>query len=256
MSVERHQMHEGDVGAYLLRALSDVEEQRFEKHLEECVVCQDEVSRLRLAVDALPRSVHPVAPPPSLKASLMAEVERDVLEVEDAAGVSRHPSAFARMRRRVGGAGAALGSLRPTMAWVSASVVLLVGVLSGAAGLYALTDATRGPSLEPSRSMVAQVDKTRVPFASGSLVVPPGGQDGAVLRVHGMPELEADSVYQVWVRRDGEVISQSLFHVGDSGDGAAAVTEQLRDADLVMVTRESAGGAKAPTEKPVLSVKL
>lgn len=253
MSVESHQMHEKDVGAYLLSALSDVEEQRFEAHLEECVVCQDEVSRLRTAVNALPRSVYPVTPPSSLKASLMAEVERDVRERDEAAGVSRRPSAFARMRRRLSGAGAAFGSLRPTVAWVSASVLLLVGAVSGAAGLSALTDNTND---ESSKSVVAQVDKTRVPFGSGSLVVPEGGHEGGVLRVHGMPELESDSVYQAWVRRGGEVISQSLFHVGENGDGAAAVTEDLQDVDEVMVTRESAGGAKAPTEEPVLSVKL
>ncbi len=256
MSVERHQIYQDDVGAYLLGALSNVEEQRFEKHLEECVVCQDEVSRLRPAVDAIPRSVSPVNPPSSLKASLMAEVERDVLEREEREELSRRPGALSRMRRGLRGAGAAFGSLRPTVAWVSASVVLLVGVVSGAAGLYAFTEATRGPSGETFESMIAQVDKTRLPFGSGSLVVPAGRREGAVLRVHGMPELEANSVYQVWVRRKGEVISQSLFHVGESGDGAAAVTEDLQDADLVMVTRESAGGAKAPSEKPVLSVKL
>jgi anti-sigma factor RsiW len=253
MSVQRHQMHEEDVGAYLLRALPDVEQRRFEMHLEECVVCQDEVSRLRPAVNALPRSVYPMTPPRSLKAGLMAEVERDVREREEAAGVSRRSSPFAGMRRRLAGVGGAFGSLRPTVAWVSASVVLLVGVVSGAAGLYAVTDVTDEPS---SRSVVAQVDKTRVPFGSGSLVVPDVRQEGAVLRVHGMPELEDDSVYQLWVRRDGEVISQSLFHVGENGDGAAAVTESLEDVDVVMVTRESAGGAKAPSEKPVLSVKL
>ncbi len=250
MSVERHQIHEEDVGAYLLRALSDVEQRRFEAHLENCVVCQDEVSRLRPAVNALPRSVHPIAPPLSLKAKLMAEVERDVRERQEAAGVSRRPGAFAGVRRRLGGA---FGSLRPTMAWVSASVVLLVGAASGAAGLYALTEATNE---ETPRSVVAQVDKTRVPFGSGSLVVPDGDQEGAVLQVHGMPELEGDSVYQLWVRRDGEVIPQSLFHVGENGAGAAAVIEKLQDVDVVMVTRESAGGAKAPSEKPVLSVKL
>ncbi len=253
MSVERHQMHEEDVGAYLLRALSDVEQRRFEAHLEGCVVCQDEVSRLRPAVHALPRSVHPMTPPRSLKAGLMAEVERDVREREEAAGVSRRSSPFARTRRRLGGVGGAFGSLRPTVAWVSASVVLLVGVVSGAAGLYALNDVTSG---ESTRSVVAKVDKTRVPFGSGSLVVRDGPQEGAVLQVHGMPELEGDSVYQLWVRREGEVFSQSLFHVGQNGDGAAAVTEDLQDVDEVMVTRESAGGAKAPSEKPVLSVKL
>ena len=253
MSVERHQMHEEDIGAYLLSALSDVEEQRFEEHLEECVVCQDEISRLRPAVNALPRSVSPVTPPSSLKASLMAEVERDVRDRDEAAGVSRRTDPFVRMSRRLGGAAAAFGGLRPTVAWVSASVILLVGVAGGAAGLSALTDTGDG---ESSKSVVAQVDKTRVPFGSGSLVVPEGGEGGGVLRVHGMPELEGDSVYQAWVRRDGEVISQSLFHVGENGDGAAAVTEDLRDVDEVMVTRESAGGAKAPSEEPVLSVKL
>ncbi len=253
MSAERHQMHEGEIGAYLLRALSEVEEQRFESHLEECVVCQDEVSRLRPAVNALPRSVYSVTPPSSLKASLMAEVERDVRARDEAAGVAHRPGAFARLRERLAGAGAAFGGLRPTVAWVSASVILLVGVASGAAGLSALTDGTND---ESSKTVVAQVDKTRVPFGSGSLVVPEGGEGGGVLRVHGMPELETDSVYQAWVRRDGEVISQSLFHVGENGDGAAAVTEDLEHVDEVMVTRESAGGAKAPSEEPVLSVKL
>ena len=253
MSIDRHQMHEEDVGAYLLNALSDVEAQRFEAHLEECPVCQDEVLRLRSAVDALPRSVYPVTPPSSLKAGLMAEVERDVHEREEAAGTAQRPSALARLRRRAGRAVAGFGNLRPSVAAVSAAVILLVGVVSGAAGLSALDS---GDESSPSRSVVAQVDQTRVPFGSGSLVVPGDKQGGAVLRVHGMPELESDSVYQVWVRRDGEVISQSLLHVGENGDGAAAVTEDLEGVDDVMVTREAAGGAKAPSEKPVLSVKL
>lgn len=252
MSVERHEIFEQDVGAYLLRALDEVEERRFESHLGECPVCQDEVARLRSAVDALPRSVAPVRPPTSLKVRLMAAVEADVRGREEAAGVRRDPSVVARLRKRLAQT-VAFGGLRPTVAWVGATVVLLVGVLSGAAGLYALTEASSDDS---SRFVAAQVDKTRVPFGSASLVVPDNPRDGGVLHVHGMPELEDDSVYQVWVRRDGEVISQSLFHVGDNGDGAAAVTEDLEQADEVMVTRERAGGAKAPSEKPVLSVAL
>lgn len=253
MSVERHEIHQEDVGAYLLNALSEVEAQRFEAHLDECPVCQDEVLRLQPAVDALPRSVHPMAPPSSLKAALMAEVGRDVHEREVAAGTAKQPSVVTRARRRLGGALAGFSGLRPTVAWVSAATILLVGVLGGVGGLYAIQGSDDPPS---SESLVARVDKTRVPFGSGSLLVPSGRQDGAVLRVHGMPELENDTVYQVWVQRRGEVISQSLFHVGADGDGAAAVTEELHDADQVMVTREAAGGAKAPTEKPVLSVKL
>ena len=76
MSVDRHQAQEENVGAYLLSALTEIEERAFERHLSECPVCQDEVERLRPAVGALPRSVDPVTPPGSLKASLMATVER------------------------------------------------------------------------------------------------------------------------------------------------------------------------------------
>ncbi len=47
MSVERHEMHEQDVGAYLLGALSDEEHTRFVSHLRECHVCRDEVERLQ-----------------------------------------------------------------------------------------------------------------------------------------------------------------------------------------------------------------
>lgn len=253
MSVERHQLHEEDTGAYLLCALSDVEEQRFEAHLEQCAVCQDEVARLRPAVDALPRSVYPVPAPPSLKQGLMAAAERDVRERDAAEG--RGPGVLARARERLHGVATPFAGLRPAAALVGASVILMMGFIGGAAGPYAL-DGARQDGEPPLEALVAKVDKTRLPSASGSMVVPEGRRTGAVLRVHGMPELEGDSIYQVWVRRKGEVISQSLFHVGSNGDGAAAVTENLREADLVMVTREAAGGAKAPTEKPVLSVRL
>jgi hypothetical protein len=253
MSAERHRIYEGDIGAYLLRALPPVEEQRFVAHLDECPVCQDEVARLRPAVDALPRSVEPVSPPPSLKADLMQIVAEEARERERAAGTERRPAAGRRLRDRLDQVAAAF-SLRPTAAWVGASLLLLVGVAGGAAGVYALTEA----GSEQSGSVVAQaqVDRTRVPSASGSLVVPDERRDGAVLRVHGMPELEPDSVYQVWLQRDGEVISQSLFNVGEDGDGAAAVADDLKGADAVLVTRESAGGAKAPTEKPIMKVAL
>ena len=63
-----------------------------------------------------------------------------------------------------------------------------------------------------------------------------------MLRVHGLPTLENDSVYQVWLQRDGEVIPQSMFTVGENGEGAAAVADDLEAADAVMITRERVPG--------------
>ena len=93
-----------------------------------------------------------------------------------------------------------------------------------------------------------------MPNASGSLVVPAHARHGAVLRVHGLPTLENDSVYQVWLQRDDEVIPESTFTVGENGEGAAAVADDIEAADAVMITRERYPGAKAPTEDAILRV--
>ena len=252
MSVERHNAQEENVGAYLLGALTEIEVRAFERHLSDCPVCRDEVERLRPAVDALPRSVPPINPPPRLKAALMKAVEADVERRAASDGRARAPAARdrLRLRERLTGRGA-LAGLRPTVAWVSAAFVLVVGALTGY-GVTQLNDGTK----DASKTLAAKVDKGRIPFASGSLVVPGEEDKGAILRVHGMPSLEKDAVYQVSLKRGDEAISQSLFSVGRDGDGAAAIAEDLNGAEAVLVTRERAGGAKAPSEEPVLSVAL
>jgi Anti-sigma-K factor rskA/Putative zinc-finger len=253
VSTERHEICENDVGAYLLSALSETEERRFEHHLEECHICRDEVERLRVAADALPRSVTPVLPPESLKRSLMAEVRADIDRPPVGKGAGQAGpvrSLLRRARRGIAGAGRGIGGMRPAVAWVSASFVLLVGILAGYAGTHILSEG------DDTRTLSAAVDEARIPSGSGSLLVRDDGGQGAILRVHGMPTLERGRAYQVWVRRDGEVIPQSLFSVGRNGAGAAAVEGDLRDADAVMVTREAAYGARAPSEEPVLTVEL
>ena len=247
MSVTRHEIQQENVGAYLLGALSDVEEQAFVRHLQECPVCSDEVARLRPAADALPRSVTPMVPPPGLKTSLMKVVEA---EARERAGTAR-PRPLAALRARLGGIGASLTSGRPSLALAGATFLLFVGALTG----YAVNQVTSDG--QGSEALAAKVDKTRVPHASASLTVSSAkSEKNGILRVHGMPTLQEHSTYQVWVKKGKEIIASSLFNVGQDGDGAAAVAQNLDGAHAVMVTREPAGGARAPSEEPVLSVSL
>ena len=246
MSVERHEIHEQSIGAYLLGALDEMEARHFEAHLEECNLCRDEVERLRPAVDVLPRSVPPLAAPPSLKASLMAEIETDLRERGE---LPARPGILTRLRERFAVTGGSLAGMRPAVAWVSAVFVLLVGGVAG----FAISQGTSDSGPE---TLAATVDASNIPGSSGSLVVPGEKDGGAILRVHGMPTLDSKSVYQVWVQRDGETISQSLFSVGMDGTGSAAVSEDLEGADAVMVTREQAGGARAPSGDPIITVPL
>ncbi|MGH3991113.1 MAG: anti-sigma factor, partial [Pseudonocardiaceae bacterium] len=212
-------------------------------------VCSDEVARLRPAVDALPRSVTPVNPPPALKASIMKVVEAEARERALGPEAARRPRPLTALRH---GLGEAFSGMRPTtVAWVSASFLLLAGIVGGIAATQI------GSGEDGTEALAAKVDKMRVPSASGSLTVSGNdSKESGILRVHGMPALKDDSTYQVWVRRNGEIIPSSLFSVGQDGDGAAAIPENLDGADAVMVTRERAGGARAPSEDPILSVTL
>ena len=247
MSVTRHEIQEENVGAYLLGALSDVEEQAFVRHLQECPVCSDEVARLRPAADALPRSVTPMVPPPELKTSLMKVVEAEARQRAGARDDAARARPLEALRERLAG----IGSFRPGLALAGACLLLFVGDLTG----YAVNQVTSDDA--GSEALAAKVDKTRVPNASASLTVSSADSEkNGILRVHGMPTLQEHSTYQVWVKRGEEIIASSLFNVGQDGDGAAAVAQNLDGADAVMVTREPAGGARAPSEKPVLSVNL
>jgi anti-sigma-K factor RskA len=230
MSSRDHASHRDDVGAYLLGALTDPERDAFERHLAGCPECRDEVERLQPAAASLPRSVEQVEPPPGLKTSLMEVVER---EARERAGTP------ARRRRRV--SLPRLAFPRPLLAAVTLALGLLVGVW--------VAD-------EDPRTEVASVDEQRVPGATARLQIEGDGENGAILRVQGMPSLEPGRVYQAWIQRDGPIVPQPTFEVGPGGGGAVAIPDDVSDADAVMVTREPRGGSRAPSERPLLVVPL
>jgi anti-sigma-K factor RskA len=239
MTDRDHTSYREEIGAYLLGALTDLERQAFERHMSTCAECRDEVESLRPAADALPRSVEQVEPPPSLKTSLMEVVEREAREAEGESATAparRRPPLRERLR---------LPSLRPAL--VVGGIALALGLAAGF-GVAQLGD-------EGSRTVAATVDETSIPMASGSLQVEGDGENGAILRVTGMPRLD-DGVYQAWLQRGGTVVPQPTFEVGEDGGGAVAVPEDLSGAEAVLVTREPRGGSDTPSEQPIMSVPL
>jgi anti-sigma-K factor RskA len=225
-----------DVGAYLLGALEPSERDAFEHHLDGCEECRDEVVRLSPARDALPRSVDQMAPPPSLKASLMETVRAEA--ARDAAPAPRR----SRWREAL--------LARPAFAAAAAAVLLAVGIGAGV-----LVGAPGGGD-DGARTVAAVVDGTRMPSGEASLVLPEDGEDGAQLRVEGMQPPPEGKVYEVWIKRGTRVTPSSLFTVDSEGNGTAAIPEDVHDADAVMVTREREGGARTPSEPPVMTVSV
>ena len=144
-----------------------------------------------------------------------------------------------------------MDSLRSRRWWSRASLGLVVlAVVVG----FAANQLLSGD--DDPRTVVATVNESVLPAASGRLELQGDGENGAILRVQGMPSLDTGEVYQAWVARDKTFIPQPTFEVGDTGGGAVAIPDDLAGADQILVTREPRGGARAPGEVPILSVGL
>jgi anti-sigma factor RsiW len=209
-----HERYQADIGAYLLGALDRDERGAFERHLESCGDCQEELERLRPAADALPGSVEQLKPPRRLKKALMGEVEP-----------RRRTWALPRL------------SLRPVL--VAAAVGLLIGL-----GVSQLGG-------DETRTVVVTVDEA-MPRAGGNLEIADGS---ATLHLHDMPDLGEQRVYQVWLQHGDRMVPSRTFEIGAGGSGEIGLRD-VGDADGVYVTREARGGARVPSEDPIVSVPL
>jgi len=224
-----------DLAAYALGALEEGEAARLRLHLDTCEDCRRDLRRLESAVELLPRTVEQLEPPPRLRESLM-----DVVRAESP-GTAPEPR-----RRAVAGwwRGLGLSLWRPATA-VTAAAMLIVGVVAG----YLIHE----PGDSSNSTTLAA--RAAPPAARATGVLERDGDSG-ILRVEGMPSLASNQVYEVWVRRDGELAPSSLFVPRSNHSADAAVPEQLNGADAVLVTKEPRGGSRQPTSPPLLSVKL
>ena len=228
-------------GAYLLGGLPDEEVAPYEAHLATCRECSADVEDLRMAADALPASAHPVAPPPALKARIMAEVEREAALLRAAGPAADRPARPRRRRVRL-----ALPFALPARALAFAAAALLVGVVAG----WVL----RGGG-ESARTIAAQVDRARAPRAAAELDVRDGA---ATLVAHRLPAPPGGRVYQIWLQRPGGAPepTAALFTPRRDGSATATVPGKLHGVQRVLVSAEPPGGSQAPTTQPILVAAL
>jgi hypothetical protein len=187
------------------------------------------VEQLRVAADALPRSVEPFPPPPSLKRSLMEAVRED-------ARPAREPF-LSRL----------FAGIRPQFALAGAAALLIVAIVVG-------TQLSGGDGGQ--RVVTAVIDRSRVPAATATVTVPKDRGGPAQLRVTGMPAPKAGQVYEIWLKRGDQLQPGPLFNTDRSGNGAGAIPDDLQGVSAVLVTREHVGGAKMPSEAPIISARI
>ncbi len=230
MSDEQQHFEPDECGAnvapYVLCALPDADYEAFQRHLDSCTVCREEVAALQLVADALPSVAPQFEPPPAIKAQLMSAVREDA---QRAGSRTRRRSPFGSLAWRP--AAALSGAMA---AVVVAAIVLLPGGGSGGA-----------------RVISAEV---LAPNATASVRLNAGH---AELRIAGMPQTAPDRVYEVWVQRGGAPQpTNALFTVTSAGRATVGVPGSIAGARRILVTSEPRGGSRVPTRAPVIIAKL
>jgi anti-sigma-K factor RskA len=229
-----------ELAAYALDALDAEERRLVEEHIAGCAACGERLRWMQPAVDVLPATVPPEAPPPELKARIMEVVER---EGAAATAASAHEEATSRPPRP----GLAWFRLRPALAGLGVALLLAAAVAG-----YAIRSGDGGDSSE-----VYAARAEGGSGASGRLEV---AGDAGVLHVAELPPAGPGRVYQAWIQdaegAGGAIHPSSVFVVSGDGEGNVAIPDGLAGARRVMVTREPEGGSRRPSESPLLTVEI
>jgi anti-sigma-K factor RskA len=237
MSADLHTL----TGAYAAHALSDTERLAFERHLDTCPACAQEVRELEATAARLGAAVA-APPPPELWDRIRAE-----------ALATRQLPPVAERGRRAG---------RRVPLLLAAAAALLVAVLSVTAlnlGLLGRADrADRTADLVAA--VLAAPDARRVaalPGGAGQATVVVSHQRGrAVFVADGLPAAPAARTYQLWVVSRSGPRPAGLVEVAGEGRVTRLLDGPVTGNEQVAMTVERQGGAARPTSEPVVVVDL
>jgi anti-sigma-K factor RskA len=237
---ERDRPCGANAAPYVLGALSEEESRDFDRHLDSCAVCREEVAELHMVADALPAAAPQLKAPPQLRERVIASVRAQVRAQEATTAVGRAE------RRPSLGAGRLLRGER------RAPRVAAAGLAAAAAAIaLALIALTAGSGTPSSRVIRAQVS------ATGASAVLRLSDGHAMLDVSDLPQAPPNRVYEVWVKRGGAPQpTDALFTVTRSGAASVGVPGAIGGVRAVMVTSEPLGGSTVPTTQPVIVANI
>ena len=226
MSTDLHTLS----GAYAIDALSPEEAAEFQKHLDACPSCRQEVRELQQAAARMGAS-EAAAPPAHLKARVLAAADRQ--------------PQLPPLVRRPGSSARRAPSWMPRLLSAAAAAVLIVAGAFGLSQLQQPSDVERvfeAGDAEVVRLSTANGGEIRVAMSEslGEMAVD----------TDQLPALAEDRVYQLWAIADGEPKSAGVLEDPDEG----AAMELPEPGALVAVTVEPAGGSELPTSEPIVIV--
>ena len=244
-------------GAYALHALTEDEATAFESQMQESEETRNEVTELADTAVLLGLAVDPVAPPASLKASIMAQLATTPQlprETATAAPVATD----ARFSSPAQAKAQARWFAKPVNAILSvaAAVALIIG--GGVAVNAISTNVTQQAAADQLAAIYAADDskslKGTVAGGGQATLVYSSSMATAALIVEEMNSLPSDKVYELWYIDEDGARPAGTFTVGANGKTWQVLEGTMGKGDTVGVTVEPHGGSTTPTTDPVLVI--
>jgi anti-sigma-K factor RskA len=219
--------------AYALDALDEEDLVAVSSHLARCSLCQAELRSFRSVVDELPLVVPVRTPSPDVKQRLLGRVN------------SSHASdPVEPVSRR----GLSFSFLRP-LAILSLTALLFLALLLGSLLLRQGQQVQQVGGLQ----VIALNPTDAAPSAGGMIVMSESGEYGTLV-VTGLPQLDEERQYQLWMVYDEVRDTAGVFSVEEDGYGVLYLRapRPLSDYARFGITIEPAGGSPGPTGDGVL----
>jgi anti-sigma-K factor RskA len=232
------------------------------EHLAICPACQRDLRAYVQIARMLPHDAVDVAPPPELRARILAAVEESA---HPAAGKPAQPVPAQRTASASPDAphgpawGRRLPTLRPAFAFMAVVLIVLLGWNVSLQSQLNTQRTQIAAVRENWQTMIVLLNDPAVHWyavagdtAHGHFWVAPQSAVGCLVAQE-LPALTADQVYQVWLVHRGEHTSAGIFEARN-GNGWILVhaDEPLANYDTLGVTIEPRGGSDAPTSSPVM----
>jgi anti-sigma-K factor RskA len=221
------------IAGQALYALSAEDSERVALHVAECERCRVQLREAEALAASLAYAVAPAAPPPDLRARLLAAVEPVVAAPPPVEPVVAAAPATAPRREKPARTG-----------WWPRFSTFAVPVLAVAVtGLVLWNVSLRGDLNSLTRNLQhAQA----VPLGNvGTVVTGSGGGATIYARIARAP---AGKTYEAWVIHGKAAVPAGLFQGG--GTLTLKLTAPAEPGDVIAITIEPAGGSKVPTTPP------
>lgn len=243
MSVQSHELHLL-TGAYAVDALTGDELEEFEKHLQRCASCTEEVRGLQETAARLGMTTA-IEPPSWMRQQVLTAAGR-TRQLPPSAGRlldrGTHRRA-ARLRRSLPKSVAAVA--------MAAAIVVLAVLQVNTRNQLEQTQQANGNVAAVLAGGHIETSSTTV-GGSVTAVISPRNRE-AIITTADMPTPADAKVYQLWVISASGARSVGLLPGNGSGGVTSPVlASDLKSGDRLGITVEPAGGTRQPTTTPIV----